>query len=61
MADTYNFSLRMPQELGDFIYDLSKTNRRPMNTQIILLLEAAIREKNRKKGKIKLTHEKDIQ
>ena len=49
MSDTYNFSLRMPPELGEMIYEMSKSNRRPMNTQIIVLLESAIREKQRKK------------
>lgn len=51
MADTFNFSLRMPPELGDTIYDLSKSDKRPMNTTIILLLEYALREKNRKRKK----------
>jgi len=51
MADTFNFSLRMPIELGDFIQKMSKDNRRPMNTQIIILLEYAIKEKQRKQKK----------
>lgn len=51
MADTFNFSLRMPPELGDTIYDLAKSDRRPMNTTIVLLLEYALREKNRLKKK----------
>lgn len=41
----------MPIELGDAVRDLAKTNRRPFNTQIIVLLENAIREKQRKKKK----------
>lgn len=60
MADTFNFSLRMPIELGEFIYEMSKTNRRPMNSQIILLLEAAIKEKNRKKSKSQILQDKYI-
>lgn len=51
MADTFNFSLRMPPELGDTIYNLAKSDKRPMNTTIVLLLEYALREKNRKRSK----------
>lgn len=51
MSDTFNFSLRMPPELGEAIRDLSKSDRRPMNTTIVLLLEYALREKNRKRTK----------
>jgi len=49
MANTYNFSLRMPVELGESIEAMSKNDRRPMNTTVIMLLEAALKEKNRKK------------
>jgi len=49
MTETYNYPLRMPQELGETILKMSKDNRRPMNTQIVVLLESAIREKLRKK------------
>ena len=52
MSDTFNFSLRMPIEVGETIYEMSKSDRRPMNTTIVMLLEYAIREKNRKKKKI---------
>ncbi len=51
MADTYNFSLRMPMQLGETISELSNADRRPMNTQIIMLLEFALREKSRKRKK----------
>lgn len=51
MADTFNFSLRMPEDLGNTIYDLSKSDKRPMNTTIVLLLEYALREKTRKRTK----------
>jgi hypothetical protein len=50
MADTYNFSLRMPIELGEAIHGMSKTARRPMNTEIVLLLEYALKEKGRKRN-----------
>jgi hypothetical protein len=52
MASTYNFSLRMPMELGEQISEMATKDRRPMNTQIIILLEAAIKEKNRKKKQV---------
>lgn len=48
MSNTYNFALRMPPYLGNYILNMSKEDHRPMNTQIILLLEYAIREKTRK-------------
>lgn len=51
MADTYNFSLRMPQKLGESIAEIAEMDRRPMNTQIIMLLEFALREKCRKRKK----------
>jgi predicted DNA-binding protein len=50
MANTYNFSLRMPIELGETIEAMSKTVRRPMNTEIVLLLEYALKEKGRKRN-----------
>lgn len=50
MANTYNFSLRMPVELGEVVEELSKTERRPMNTTIVLLLEYALKEKSRKRN-----------
>ena len=49
MSDTFNFSLRMPDELGNIIFDLSKEDRRPMNTTIVMLLEQAVKEKTRKR------------
>jgi len=49
MSDTFNFSLRMPEDLGNTIYDLSKEDRRPMNTMIVMLLESAVKEKTRKR------------
>lgn len=56
MSSTYNFSLRMPPELGQQIADLSALNRRPINTTIILLLESAMKERNRKKKKHEQGH-----
>ena len=56
MADTFNFSLRMPKELGDTIYNLSKSDKRPMNTTIVLLLEYAFREKTRRRKDGKKIH-----
>jgi hypothetical protein len=50
MANTYNFSLRMPIELGEAIGRIANTNRRPMNTEIVLLLEYALKEKGRKRN-----------
>ena len=50
MADTFNFSLRMPVELGEAIQAMAKTVRRPMNTEIVLLLEYALKEKGRKRN-----------
>lgn len=49
MASTYNFSLRMPMELGEAIDEMSREDRRPMNTTIVMLLEFAIKEKTRKR------------
>ena len=59
MSGTFNFSLRMPQELGDTIYDIAKSDKRPMNTTIVLLLEYALREKNRRKKKNGKIHIQD--
>jgi hypothetical protein len=50
MAGTFNFSLRMPIELGETIQAMAKTVRRPMNTEIVLLLEYALKEKGRKRN-----------
>lgn len=52
-AETYNVLLRMPLALGKTIWDMATDEKRPipMNTQIVLLLEYAIREKNRKRKK----------
>ena len=50
MASTYNFSLRMPMELGEEINTMAETERRPMNTTIVLLLEYALKEKGRKRN-----------
>jgi hypothetical protein len=49
----------MPPELGQQIADLSASNRRPMNTTIILLLESAMKERNRKKKKHEQVHIQD--
>jgi hypothetical protein len=49
MADTFNFSLRMPEDLGNAIYDLSKESRIPMNSFITMMLESALKEKMRKR------------
>jgi hypothetical protein len=49
MSDTFNFSLRMPEDLGNTIYDLSKEDKRPMNTTLVMLLESALKEKCRKR------------
>ena len=59
MSDTFNFSLRMPPELGETIYDMAKSDKRPMNTTIVLLLEYALREKNRRKKKHEQVHIQD--
>lgn len=56
MADTYNISLRMPMELGEAIAEISKTDKRGMNTTIILLLEYALRVKNSKRKKSNSEH-----
>jgi hypothetical protein len=61
MADTFNFSLRMPEDLGDTIYKMAKKDKRPMNTTIVLLLEFAIREKTRNRRSIKPTDLSDNQ
>ena len=50
MSDTYNFSLRMPMELGADIVDMAVKSRRPINTEIVLLLEYALKEKGRKRN-----------
>lgn len=50
MANTYNFSLRMPVELGEAISEMASSIRRPMNTEIVLLLEYALKEKARKRN-----------
>lgn len=55
MSNTFNFSLRMPMELGDTIFDLSKEERRVMNTMLVMLLESAVKEKTRKR-KTPITH-----
>jgi len=60
MSDSFNFSLRMPADLGEEIYDLAKADKRPMNTTIVILLERALREKKRKlKGNAKNIHIQD--
>lgn len=50
MPTTYNFSLRMPTELGETISEIAKKDKRPMNTTIVLLLEYALKEKSRKRN-----------
>ena len=50
-AETKNILIRVSPELGEQILEISKNDRRPLNTAIILLLESAIREKNRKRSK----------
>lgn len=49
MSDTFNFSLRMPQELGETIYSLSKESKIPMNSYLVTILENGIKEKTRKR------------
>lgn len=51
MSDTYNFSLRMPLNIGETIQEMSKNDRRSINETICILLEYAIREKTRKRTK----------
>lgn len=51
MANTYNFSLRMPIGLGEEISKLAKDDKRAMNTTLVILLESAMKEKNRKRKK----------
>jgi hypothetical protein len=41
----------MPMDLGESISELSKIDKRSMNTTIVLLLESAMKEKNRKRKK----------
>lgn len=55
MSDTFNFSLRMPEDVGETIYNLSKESRIPMNSLIVMMLESAIKEKTRKR-KTPITH-----
>lgn len=55
MSDTFNFSLRMPEEVGNTIYNLSKESKIPMNSLIVMMLESAIKEKVRKR-KTPITH-----
>jgi len=55
MSDTFNFSLRMPEDVGETIYNLSKESRIPMNSLIVMMLESAIKEKARKR-KTPITH-----
>ena len=60
MSNTFNFSVWMPEDLGDEIYNLSKSNKRPMNTTIVILLEKALKEKKRKqKSNAKNLHIQD--
>ena len=49
MSNTFNFSLRMPEELGETIYSLSKESKIPMNSYLVTILENGIREKTRKR------------
>jgi len=55
MSDTFNFSLRMPEIVGETIYNLSKESKIPMNSLIVMMLESAIKEKARKR-KTPITH-----
>jgi len=55
MSNTFNFSLRMPNDLGETIFNLSKEEKRPMNTVLVMLLESALKEKLRKR-KTPITH-----
>ncbi len=41
-SDILFFRLRLPRELADMIADLAHDNRRPVNSQVILLLEQAL-------------------
>lgn len=52
MADTYNISLRMPQEMGETISKIAKDEKRVMNTVICMLLEKALKERMRKRKKV---------
>lgn len=49
MSDTFNFSLRMPKDVGETIYSLSKESKVPMNSLIVMMLESAIKGKLRKR------------
>lgn len=49
MSDTFNFSLRMPEELGETIYNLSKESKIPMNSYLVTILENGVKEKIRKR------------
>lgn len=49
MSNTFNFSLRMPQELGETIYSLSKESKIPMNSYLVTILENGVKEKIRKR------------
>lgn len=49
MSNTFNFSLRMPQELGETIYNLSKESKIPMNSYLVTMLESNLKEKTRKR------------
>ena len=59
MSDTFNTSLRMPEEMGNIIYEMAKEEKRSMNTVICLLLEKAIKEKQRKRKSGKKLHIQD--
>ena len=49
MSNTFNFSLRMPEELGETIYNLSKESKIPMNSYLVTILENGVKEKIRKR------------
>lgn len=48
---SYRFALRMPRELALQISEMADKDKRAINTTIVMLLEYAVREKNRKRGK----------
>lgn len=55
MSDTDNFSLRMPVDIGNYIREIAKQDRRPINETIVILLEYAIKEKTRKRKSKKVS------
>ena len=54
------YTLYLDEKLISEIKILAEDQKRSLSFMVSLLLQSAIREKQRKKGKIKLTNEKDI-